>query len=297
VDPSGNSHRAELNVEKLWNPGFSRGRLGLVELRALRMPPRPARLTAVAALFRAVAARLAAAPYDEPLVDWGSQLHERFGLPWYQRRDLEEVLAELDAHGLGLGSALRAEVLSGPEPIAAVTLDGAALEIAPALAFWPLVGDVASQEWSGARLVDASSARVQLLVTSRDGSGPGTLTAQGWRVPLRALPGGAHVGSVLYRRFVPQPGLHPGLPAQDPLILRWERGGQCVQVALHGWAPGGAAYSGLPTDADEALRRRRERVVVTPAAADEVRTSGATGLCLDVRREGSPGLQPPLLDF
>jgi uncharacterized protein (DUF2126 family) len=295
VDPSGNSHRAELNVEKLWNPGSDRGRLGVVELRALRMPDRPARLVAVAALFRAIAARLATAPYDEPLVDWGAQLHERFGLPWAQRRDLEEVLADLDAHGVGPGPLLRGELLRAPEPIARVALGDATLEVAPALSFWPLVGDVASQEWSGARLVDSSSARVQLLVAAPGGGAPGTLSANGWRVPLRPLPAGAgHLGSVVYRRFVPQPGLHPGLPAHDPLVLDWVRDGPGVRVELHGWRRGGGAYPGLPEDGAEALRRRHERVLVGPAPALAGRPPRASGLLLDLRRADAPGLQPPL---
>ena len=84
VDAAGNSHRAEINIEKLYNPYLpGRGRLGLVELRSLRMPPRPERMVAIGALFRAVAARLATAPYDDPLADWGARLHEMFGLPFF----------------------------------------------------------------------------------------------------------------------------------------------------------------------------------------------------------------------
>jgi uncharacterized protein (DUF2126 family) len=297
VDSAGNSHRAELNVEKLWNPWHEeRGRLGLVELRALRMPATPERLVAIAALFRAVAARLAVSRYEEPLVDWGAQLHERFGLPWFQRRDLEWVLDDLDAHGLGPGPTLRAELLRAPEPIATVELDGARLEIAPALAFWPLFGDVASQERSGARLVDASSARVQLSVRSPAGELPGHVSAAGWRVPLQAAGGdeGVRIGSVLYRTFAPRPGLHPALGPEDPLVVAWERNDRRVRVELHAWIPAGGAYDGLPADDAEARRRRRERVVVsTPVTAVDVRASGATGFFLDVRRAGAPGLQPP----
>ena len=91
VDASGNSHRAELNVEKLWNPFLpGRGKLGVVELRALRMAPTAAHLAAVAALFRALAARLQAAPYDEPLADWGAALHDQLALPSRLEADLQE---------------------------------------------------------------------------------------------------------------------------------------------------------------------------------------------------------------
>jgi uncharacterized protein (DUF2126 family) len=295
VDSAGNSHRAELNLEKLWNPWLAdRGKLGLVELRSLRMPPSPERLVAVGALFRALAARLATGGYDEPLVDWGAQLHELFGLPWFQRRDLAHVLDDLEAHGLGLGPLLRAELLRAPEPIVTLDLDGASLEVAPALAFWPLLGDVASQERSGARLVDSSSQRLELLVTAPPGTSAGRVAAGGWRVPLHALPGGgrAQLGSVLYRAFTPRPGLHPGLGAHDPLVLEWERGGARARAELHGWIPTGGSYDGLPADAAEARRRRRERVVLAPGRGGEVRSSRATGFLLDLRRADAPSLHP-----
>jgi len=100
VDASGNSHRAEVNVEKLWNPWLpGRGRLGVVELRSLRMAPSAAHLAAVASLFRGVVARLHAAPYEEPLADWSGALHDQLALPAFLADDLREVLADLGACG------------------------------------------------------------------------------------------------------------------------------------------------------------------------------------------------------
>ncbi len=291
VDSSGNSHRAEINVEKLWNPYMEgRGKLGVVELRSLRMPAAPPRLAAVGALFRAVAARLASAPYEEPLVDWSGSLHELFGLPCFLSRDLEDVLADLEAHGFGLGPSLRAELLQPPAPVATLELDGATLEVTPALAFWPLIGDVASQERSGARLVDASSARLQLVVATPDDKTPGTISACGWRTPLQRLPGDAtrHVTSVVYRTFTPSPGLHPTLPALDPLVLAWRRGGRALSISLHGWRPAGGAYDGLPADAEEARRRRRERVVISDAPPGDERPGYGTAFTLDLRRASAP---------
>jgi uncharacterized protein (DUF2126 family) len=290
VDASGCSHRAELNVEKLWNPWFAgRGQLGLVELRALRMPHTPARLTALAALFRAVAARLAKAPYLEPIVNWGSQLHDRFGLPWYLERDLEGVLADLHAHGLGLGPKLRAELLARPDPVVSLKLDSATLEVRPAVSFWPLVGDVATQGTSGSRLVDSSSHRLQVIVRAPRGVPLGRVAANAWRMPLQALPDEAGqqraIGSVLYRSFVPLPGLHPSIGAHDPLILDWSRQGSAARAQLHAWRPGGGAYSGLPLDRGEADRRRAERVVISSGASVEIRPSVASGSMLDLRRQ------------
>jgi len=284
VDPSGNSHRAELNVEKLWNPHLPRrGRLGLVEFRSVRMSATPARLAAVGALLRAVAARLAALPFDEPVADWGADLHDRLALPWFLEQDLRAVLDDLAARELGLGPALRAELLDAPEPACRIELDGATLTATPALEFWPLVGDVASQEKRGARTVDSSSERIQLLVEAPHGD-PGALAAGGWAVPLRQVGPGRWLAAVRWRAFQPRPGLHPDLPPRDPLVLRWSRGPQVLEIGLHGWIPGGGAYPGLPADPAEAERRRRERVVVRSASPGQARAAPGNGLTLDLRR-------------
>jgi len=200
------------------------------------------------------------------------------------------VLDDLDAHGLAPGPLLRAELMRGREPIARVELDGATLEVSPAVAFWPLLGDVASQERSGARLVDSSSARVQLLVTVPRSEPAGCVGAAGWRVPLRAVPGpaGGHLGSVLYRTFAPHPGLHPGLAAQDPLLLDWVRGERRIRVELHSWTPWGGAYPGLPEGEEEARRRRNERVVLSGGVDREIRASRAAGFLLDIRCADAP---------
>ncbi|HEX9244331.1 MAG TPA: transglutaminase family protein [Anaeromyxobacter sp.] len=288
VDAAGNSHRAELNVEKLWNPSPpGRGRMGVVELRALRMQPDARRQAAVAALFRAVAARLVAFPYREPLADWGGALHDQLALPAFLQEGLATVLRDLDASGLGLGAGVEAVLLDPPEPLARVELGGATLTVTPALEFWPLVGDVASQERSGARLVDSSSRRVELLVSHPHGLDAGQLSANGWRVPLQRAGDRRQLAAVRWRAFAPSPGLHRGLPPTDPLVLRWELGGERIGVELHGWIPDGGSYDGLPADAAEAARRRNERVRLvrpTASAAPPREPPAPKGFTLDLRR-------------
>jgi uncharacterized protein (DUF2126 family) len=287
VDASGNSHRAELNVEKLWNPFIpGRGKLGVVELRSLRMAPSAAHLTAVAALFRALAGRLQAAPYDEPLADWGGVLHDQLALPTWLELDLRGVLDELASRGLGLGPRLSGLLLERPEPLAEVKLDRATLTITPAAEFWPLIGDVASQEQASARLVDASCDRVEVAVTLPRGAPPGRVGVAGWEVPLQPVDGGRrHVAGIRFRAWVPRPGLHPGLPAHDPLVVTWERDGERMAVELHGWIPGGGAYQGLPADPAEARRRRRERVRIVPGGPIWLRRPPVMpGVTLDLRR-------------
>ncbi len=287
VDASGNSHRAELNVEKLWNPFHAgRGRLGLVELRSLRMPATPGRLAALAALFRALVARLVAVPYVEPLADWGASLHDHLALPSFLEEDLRGVLDDLSAHGLGLGPAATALLVERPEPLAEVKLGRTTLTVVPAVEFWPLLGDVASQERAGARLVDASTERVEVRIDHDRGAGPGRVGADGWEVPLTSADSGrSHVAGLRFRSFVPRPGLHPGLPAHDPLVLGWERDGRRVGIELHGWIPGGGTYPGLPDDAAEARRRCRERVRIRePGPLGLRRPLAGGGVTLDLRR-------------
>ena len=160
VDASGNTHRAEVNVEKLWNPGLGpRGLAGLVEFRSLRMPRSAGQLVGLAALFRSICARLVTSPGVGPLREWGTALHERWALPFFLEQDLRAVLEDLSEHQLGLGPVLSAALLERTPPLWTSRARGAVLEIREALEFWPLLGDVASQEALPARLVDPSTRR------------------------------------------------------------------------------------------------------------------------------------------
>ena len=265
VDASGNTHRAEVNVEKLWNAGLGpRGLGGLVEFRSLRMPRSPGQLVALAALFRSICARLVTSPGVGALREWGTALHERWALPLFLDQDLRAVLEDLSAHQLGLGPTLTAALLERPPPLWTSRAPGAVLEVRQALEFWPLLGDVASQESLPARLVDPSTRRLEIRLTVEPGTPRGRVGASGWEVPLELaghdLHGEVLVGAVRYRAYTPGPGLHPGLAPHDPLELVWEQRGTRTAIRLHAWTPGGGPYPGLPRDAEEARARRAERV-------------------------------------
>ena len=275
VDASGNSHRAELNVEKLWNPhiaphGMRHGKMGVVELRAVRMPERPTMLAALAVLLRSVVARLVVSHYRVPLVDWHEDLHDRFALPAALTRDLRLVLGDLDEHGLGVPAHLRHELEAWRPQGITCRLGDATLALRPALEFWPLVGDVASQERAGARVVDASTQRWELSI---DGVGPDRVAIGGKWVHLRTLGEGTRAIGVRRRIYAPSPGLHPGLAPGDPLVIEWSWAGRSQRVELWAWRPSGGPYPGLPADEDEALARRQERIVVTTRDG-EVEASG-----------------------
>ncbi len=289
-DAAGNSHRAEINVEKLCCPfGGQRGRQGLVEFRALRMQHSPERATAIACLLRAIVALLALHPDDAPLIDWGRELHDRFALPFHLQQDLEQVLATLDDAGLGLGPMLTDRLRQDEfRHQADVDLPGATLEVWGALEFWPLLGDAASPAQGGtSRLIDASTARVELRLRPREPDGVHwRITAAGRPLPMRDERdrlGPLRVGGLRYRAFVPRLGLHPSLPSQAPVVLQLSRPDRTdgLQVTLHDWRPDGEAYPGLPQDRSDAAARRRERVTCVPCEAPV----GPGG---DARADGAP---------
>jgi uncharacterized protein (DUF2126 family) len=264
VDASGNAHRAELNVEKLWNPhlpahGSRHGRMGVVELRSVRMPERPGMLAALATLFRSLVARLVVSHYRAPLVDWHDELHDRFALPAALQRDLRIVLGDLDDHGLGIPAQLRRELEAWRPHGITCRLGDATLELRHALEFWPLVGDVASQERAGARVVDSSTARWEIAV---DGPGPDRIAVAGKWAHLRVIGDGVRALGVRRRVFQPAPGFHPGMAITDPLVIEWEHAGRSQTIELWAWRPAGGPYAALPRDDSEALERRQERVHV-----------------------------------
>ncbi len=298
ADSAGNSHRSELNIEKLWNPYLGdRGLAGLVEFRAFRMAQDAETLSAEAALLRAVVARLACHPFDEPLIDWGNRLHDRFALPWYLAQDLREVFADLDHHGLALGEHIETLLLDDSRrELRSLDWAGLRVRILAAQEFWPLIGDVTSQQPSDSRLVDASTQRIELRICTHDASRLEglVLRVNDCEVPLRVESDGqATVGlaGIRYRSFVPLHGLHPHLPAMDRIELVLALGeAEALRLTLFNWQPRGEAYDGLPRNREEARRRRAERVVaeaipaVDLAKPQEAPARAYGEYCFDLRR-------------
>ncbi len=300
-DAAGNSHRAEVNIEKLWNPFLAgRGQLGLVEFRALRMQHTPERATALACLLRSVAAMLARADDTLPLVDWGRDLHQRFALPFYLEQDLHAVLASLAAAGLALDEAIQSVLWRETfRRLGQAALPGCTLEVRRALEFWPLLGDAASPEQGGgSRLVDASTARVELRLRAETGAASDgrdwQIFAAGVALPMRHeqdVHGDVQVFGLRYRSFVPRWGLHPALSAQAPVRLLLRHPGHSADrlVTLHEWHPDGDAYPGLPEDLEAACQRRADRVTLEVVPRDPAfgpRLAPPHGLgpyCLDLR--------------
>lgn len=298
TDVAGNSHRSEINIEKLWNPFLpNRGCLGLVEFRAFQMPTTPARATALAALLRAIALMLIRANNPPRLARWGEELHDRFALPFFLRLDLCTIFNELADAGLPLGQPIIETLLDDQDILVAeARFEDCQLRIKRAFEFWPLIGDAVSQEHEGSRIVDASTARLEVCLrsTRQERLAAWCLSADGFQVPLHQThdqEGPARVCGLRYRRFKPWQGLHPTLNGQGPIQLVLSNKGynSALKITLHEWKPQGGAYAGLPTDLAEAHQRRRERCAVEildKPRGEEPRSPNPyaiTPFCMDLR--------------
>lgn len=283
MDRSGNTHRAEISVDKLWNPFAGNGRLGLVEFRAFESNPSRAAQSLTALLVRAVLARLAVDPFRHPFVRWAGELHDRFFLPSFVWSDLAAVVDDLKAHGIGfdlawleplfdfrfpkLGQFALAipEKKEGPTPSPAMEFT---VEFRQALEAWPLLGE-SPNAGTVARSVDASMDRIEASVTSAHALENGLLLVNGYPCEFRALPAGlprragvCAAAGIRFRAFYLTPALHPHVPVHAPLLIEWVDRATLTVVAAarwHVWNPRSEPYNDRPADEVEAASRQAER--------------------------------------
>lgn len=299
-DRFGNTHRCEINVEKLWNPYVpDRGCLGLTELRAFRMTQSPEDAAAVAALTRTLVAWLANSDTSTELTDWGSRLHDRFALPFYLRRDLREVIDEMRAAGFGLDDALAQRVTNDSHlVIGECELHNARLVVRQATDFWPVVGDPTAPHQTS-RIMDSSTSRIEIALelpaTSTADEAQWQLSMLGHTVPwvIESLEGSTVLlRGVRYKTFHPLITISPMVEVLDPLEFHLALPGKegAWQIRLFNWRPDRTAYSGLPSDFEDARLRRSERLVVervdSAPAATPIQPSALTQCCVDLRRVG-----------
>jgi uncharacterized protein (DUF2126 family) len=305
VDVSGNTHRAELCIDKLFDWRTPHGRQGLLELRAFEMPPHPRLAVAQAVLVRALAAALAKSPYTGPLVRWGTQLHDRFLLPYWMWRDFEDVLQFLDARGIRLPSAAYRPFLELRCPVAGrLDASGVVLEVRDALEPWHVLGEEASATGT-TRYVDSSVERVEVRV---EGLVPERhqVLVNGVQLPLRATGSlGEGVAGVRFRAWAPPHSLHPHLGVHHPLrfdvLDTWGQRslGAC---GYHVWHAEGRAFDAPPLTASEAEARRTQRFTLEsplpwPVTAREAPRSYEAHWTLDLRRfSGDHPIPSPAAD-
>ena len=266
VDATGNTHRAEICVDKLYAPEGPMGRLGLVEFRAFEMTPHPRMSLAQQLLIRALVARFWEQPYRQPLVRWGTALHDRFMLPHFLRADLESVVADLQDAGLPMDAAWFAPHFEFRFPRwGAIERAGISLEVREALEPWLVLGDL-SGPGATTRTVDSSLERVQVLVTGIGGDRH-VVTCNGYPLPLTSTGRAAQaVAGVRFRAWPSAEGFHPTIAPHVPLTLdivdTWNGRsiGGCRYHAAH---PGGRNFQTLPINALEAEGRRLARFETT----------------------------------
>lgn len=262
IDVTGNTHRAELCIDKLYAPGSPAGRLGLLELRGFEMPPHSRMALVQALLVRALLLRFWRAPYRQPLVRWGTLLHDRFMLPHYLWRDMDDVVRDLQQHGIDF----RLEWLRPFEEFrfphyGSVQLDDIHIELRWALEPWHVLGEEVSS-FGTARYVDSSVERLQVKVSGLH-DGRYRLACNGHYLPLAATGRqGEYVAGVRYRAWSPPSALHPMLAVDTPLVFdlvdSWNQRsvGGCTYHVSH---PGGRSYDSFPVNAFEAESRRVNR--------------------------------------
>jgi len=273
IDVTGNTHRAELCIDKLYSPDSAQGRLGLVELRAFEMPPDPRLLLVQRLLVRALIAWFWEQPVERPLIRWGTSLHDDFMLPHFVWNDLLAVCNDLAAAGIAFDPAwLRPQFELRFPCYGKVAANGVSIELRQALEPWLVLGEEPDSSGTS-RPTDSSMDRLQVRVDGFDADRH-VLVCNGLQVPLRATGGESkqeHVAGVRFRAWDNPSGLHPTLGATESLTF--ELFDRRANASLGGCAysvDGSKAhdYETLPADAGEAEVRRRARFrVLGPSEA------------------------------
>ena len=263
IDVTGNTHRAEFCIDKLYSPDGPTGRLGLLEMRAFEMPPHARMSLVQQLLMRSLVARFWAAPYRPArLMRWGTSLHDRFMLPHHLWEDLREVVDGLRAAGFPVELAWFAPHLEFRFPLLGnFSAAGVEVELRMALEPWHVLGEESSGGGTS-RYVDSTVERIEVRAKGLIGDRH-LLSCNGRRVPMQPTETrDEHVGAIRYRAWRAPSSLHPTIDVHVPLVIDLVDGaagrslGGCQYHVSH---PGGIAYSAFPVNALEAEARRLAR--------------------------------------
>jgi uncharacterized protein (DUF2126 family) len=292
VDVTGNTHRAEFCIDKLYPPEGRWSRLGLLELRAFEMAPHLRMGLVELLLIRALVGMFWKRPYTGSLIRWGTALHDRFMLPHFVRRDFFAVLDELRRFGFDFEESWFASHIEFRFPkIGSIDAGEVELELRFALEPW----NVLAEETVGggtARTVDSSLERVQVKLSGLATESRYAIACNGRRVPLCPTDAsGEAIAGVRYRARRLWSALHPTIPVHAPLVFDiidlWRNAsmGRCI---YHSGPREGRIYTSRPAHAKGAEERRRERfeIVDPPIAhmtARAEQTNTAFPMTLDLR--------------
>lgn len=262
VDITGNTHRAEFCIDKLYNPAGPHGRQGLLEFRAFEMPPHWRMSAVQMLLLRALVTSFWQRPFRPRPARWGTALHDRFMLPHYVRQDFHQVLEDLKQAGFNFDPAWFAPFFEFRFPhYGELRRAGMELQLHGAIEPWHVLGEEVTSQGT-ARFVDSSVERLQVKM-KRFNPERYCVACNGRRVPLQNTEtNGEYVAGVRFKAWQPVFGLHPRLPADAPLVFdivdlanRKSIGG-CTYHVAH---PSGRNYEHLPVNAFEAEARRIAR--------------------------------------
>jgi uncharacterized protein (DUF2126 family)/transglutaminase-like putative cysteine protease len=262
IDVTGNTHRSEFSIDKLYSPDSATGRLGLLELRAFEMPPHARMSIAQQLLLRALVARFWQRPQVGKLTRWGTELHDRFLLPTFVRMDFDDVLDDLADSGYEFDKAWFAPHFEFRFPaVGQLATRGIELTLRNALEPWHVMGEE-STSGGTARYVDSSLERIEVRVSGWNDSRY-VITVNGRALPLHNTgTAGDYVAGVRFKAWNPPSSLHPTIGVHAPLVFdivdSWMQRSLCG-CQYHVAHPGGRNYATFPVNSYEAESRRLAR--------------------------------------